>query len=130
MSKRCVKASDIYKSGIYKSLKVSSKCIAIVLTASKKAVELKLGGREILDDFKIRNKTCYWNPALVESINSLSYQGFVEPFTILVGGQELHLENLRTAWGRRVLKDPLHFTIQRIGNNCHFFILVQYLIFL
>ncbi|CAL1526324.1 unnamed protein product, partial [Lymnaea stagnalis] len=73
-------------------------------------------GKELLNDFKIRNKTCYWNPSLVESIKSLEYKGFVEPSTILVTGGDIHLENLRSAWGRRVLKAPAGFTIERIGD--------------
>ncbi|KAK7003030.1 storkhead-box protein 1 [Biomphalaria glabrata] len=73
-------------------------------------------GKELLQDFKIRNKTCYWNPSLVESIKSLEYKGFVEPSTILVTGEDIHLENLRSAWGRRVLKAPGGFTIDRIGD--------------
>lgn len=73
-------------------------------------------GKELLQDFKTKNKTCYWNPSLVESIKSLEYKGFVEPFTILVTAADIHLENLRSAWGRRVLKAPSGFTIERIGD--------------
>ncbi|GFR79233.1 storkhead-box protein 1 [Elysia marginata] len=73
-------------------------------------------GKELLQDFKTKNKTCYWNPSLVESIKSLEYKGFVEPSTILVTAADIHLENLRSAWGRRVLKAPSGFTIERIGD--------------
>ena len=73
-------------------------------------------GKELLRDFKMKNKTCYWNPSLVESIKSLEYKGFVEPSTILVTAADIHLENLRSAWGRRVLKAPSGFTIERIGE--------------
>ena len=73
-------------------------------------------GKEILEDFKEQNKTCYWNPALIESIRQLEYLGFVEPCTVLVSGEDIHLENLRSAWGRRVLKAPNNFTIDRIGE--------------
>ena len=73
-------------------------------------------GKELLQDFKIRNRTCYWNPSLVESIKALEYKGFFEPSTILVTSAEFHLENLRSAWGRRVLKAPAGFSIERIGR--------------
>ena len=73
-------------------------------------------GKELLQDFKIRNRTCYWNPSLVESIKSLEYKGFFEPSTILVTSAEFHLENLRSAWGRSVLKAPAGFRIERIGE--------------
>ena len=81
-------------------------------------------GKELLQDFKIRNRTCYWNPSLVESIKCLEYKGFFEPSTILVAAADIHLENLRSAWGRRVLKAPAGFSIDRIGNYillCVFF---------
>ena len=74
-------------------------------------------GKEILEDFKQQNRMCYWNPALIESIRKLEYLGFVEPCTVLVGGEDIHLENLRSAWGRRVLKAPNNFTIDRIGKT-------------
>lgn len=71
--------------------------------------------KKVFAEFKLRNKTCYWNPALVDSVNNLEYVGFIEPLTILVKGEDIHLENIRTAWGRRVLKDPAQYHIERIG---------------
>lgn len=109
--------------GIQKQQSVTSRCLAIVLKFEngdkcENAVNGEsLSGKDILDDFKLRNKSCYWNPALIESISSLEYLGFVSPCTVLVGGSELHLENIRTAWGRRVLKDPTNFTVQSIGES-------------
>jgi hypothetical protein len=38
-----------------------------------------LNGKEIFDDFQLRNSTCYWNSALSESIRNLQYLGFLEP---------------------------------------------------
>lgn len=73
-------------------------------------------GKEIFEEFKVRNRTCYWNPALVESVKNLEYLGFVEPCTLLVGGEDVHLENVRTAWGRHVLKPPANFVIEKIGE--------------
>lgn len=125
---------------LFKNLEVTSKCLAVILIPEKREqVEGEIpisgdrenskesnplcsanqitDGKGIFEDFKLRNRTCYWNPALVESIKSLEYVGFVEPFTILVTGKDIHLENLRTAWGRRVLKEPEHFQIERIGEN-------------
>ncbi|XP_061180935.1 uncharacterized protein LOC133189577 [Saccostrea echinata] len=108
--------------GIQKQQTVTSRCLAIVLKfengdrCESDVKEEGFSGRDILDDFKLRNKSCYWNPALLESINSLEYLGFVSPCTLLVGGSELHLENIRTAWGRRVLNDPSDFSIQSIGD--------------
>lgn len=109
--------------GIQKQQSVTSRCLAIVLkfeNGGKSEVDVNeesCVGKDILDDFKLRNKSCYWNPALLESINSLEYLGFVSPCTVLVGGSDLHLENIRTAWGRRVLNDPTNFSVQSIGES-------------
>lgn len=109
--------------GIQKQQSVTSRCLAIVLNfenggkSENDVNEESFVGKDILDDFKLRNKSCYWNPALLESINSLEYLGFVSPCTVLVGGSDLHLENIRTAWGRRVLNDPTNFNVQSIGES-------------
>ncbi|KAK3607159.1 hypothetical protein CHS0354_004419 [Potamilus streckersoni] len=139
-----------------KRLSVSSRCLAILLSPVKDTPEKTIEGKhddqhhdtdklhsgctdghaadsahfnpkELFEDFKLRNKTCYWNPALVDSIRSLEYVGFVEPYTILVGGNDIHLENLRTAWGRHVLKDPANFKIENIGdiNGIHMQVIPQ-----
>jgi len=80
----------------------------------------RFNARCVFEEFRQRNKTCYWNPALVDSVVSLEYVGFIEPTTILVRGDDIHLENVRTAWGRRVLKDPARYRITKIGifSNC------------
>ncbi|XP_071129655.1 storkhead-box protein 2-like [Mytilus edulis] len=93
---------------------VTSKCLAMVvsLVVEDKAVN----GKEIFDDFQLRNSTCYWNSALSDSIKNLQYLGFLEPNTILLGGTDVCLENLRMAWGRRVLNDPHDCRIEKIGD--------------
>ena len=120
-----------------KNLPVTSRCVAIVFSPGESFCQktgesenpsgqrlsgndnrLNFNPKNVLEDFKARNKNCYWNPALVESVKSLEYVGFLEPYTILVKGDDIHLENVRTAWGRRVLKDPADFHIDRIGNYC------------
>lgn len=83
---------------------------------SKTKGQVTFDAKKVFDEFKLRNKTCYWNPALVDSVSALEYAGFLEPTTILVRGDDVHLENVRTAWGRRVLKDPAHFIIHSIGT--------------
>ena len=108
---------------IQKQRPVTSRCLAIVLTEAEERTPvtsenaLENNAKDVLDDFKLRNKTCYWNPALIESIEKLEFYGFVSPGTILVRGSELHLENLRTAWGRRVLNNPAKYKIQSIGKK-------------
>ena len=110
-----------------KNLPVTSRCVAIVLSPAQKvgdagsnlgqrSTDTDFNPKNVLEDFKIRNRNCYWNPALVDSVKSLEYVGFLEPYTVLVKGDDIHLENVRTAWGRRVLKDPADFHIERIGN--------------
>lgn len=93
---------------------VTSKCLAMVVCVVGETKTVN--GKEIFDDFQLRNSTCYWNSALSESIKSLQYLGFLEPSTILLGGSDNCLENLRTAWGRRVLNDPHNCKIEKIGD--------------
>lgn len=68
-------------------------------------------GKDILDDFKLRNKFCYWNLVLLESINSLEYLGFVFFCIVFVGGFEFYLENIWMVWGRWVLNDFMNFSV-------------------
>ncbi|XP_050394228.1 uncharacterized protein LOC126812085 isoform X2 [Patella vulgata] len=104
------------------NLPVTSRCIAIVLHKIHREIKFENeqsffsenNGKELLSDFKLRNKTCYWNPGLIESIASLEYLGFVKPCTLLVVGR--NLEKIRSAWGSRVLNAPDGFTIDRIGD--------------
>ena len=122
-----------------KNLNVTSRCVAIVFSPIDNGIkpvetENKTNGerawnekhlfcpKDVLEDFKLRNRNCYWNPALVDSVSSLEYVGFLEPYTVLVKGDDIHLENIRTAWGRRVLKDPVDFHIERIGKRLTFFL--------
>lgn len=74
-------------------------------------------GVTVFHDFQEENRVSYWNPALVESVNSLDYVGFVRPGTLFVSGAELHLECLRGAWARRVLKPPQGFVIKSLGKR-------------
>lgn len=68
-------------------------------------------GKDILDDFKLWNKFCYWNLVLLESINSLEYLGFVFFCIVFVGGFEFYLENIWMVWGRWVLNDFMNFSV-------------------
>lgn len=68
-------------------------------------------GKDILDDFKLWNKFCYWNLVLLESINSLEYLGFVFFCIVFVGGFDFYLENIWMVWGRWVLNDFMNFIV-------------------
>lgn len=92
-------------------------CLVIVLkfeNGGKSEVDVNeesCVGKEILDDFKLRNKFCYWNLVLLESINSLEYLGFVFFCIVFVGGFDFYLENIWMVWGRWVLNDFMNFSV-------------------
>lgn len=103
-----------HKQMMQQVLPVTAKCLAMVVSV---VVDDKpVNGKEIFDDFQLRNSTCYWNSALSDSIRNLQYLGFLEPCTVLLGGSDVCLENLRMAWGRRVLNDPHNCKIEKIGD--------------
>lgn len=116
-----------------KQVAVASKCLAIVMekvdndqikrknTKDPSGSSWRDNGYKIFQEFQEENRVSYWNPALVESVNSVDYVGFVRPGTLFVTGAELHLECLRGAWARRVLKPPSGFTIKSLGKVFSYF---------
>ncbi len=116
-------ALDMYN----KPISVSSQCLAIVLCkpdgrefsihSGSHSARSSRDGQKIFLDFQSENRESFWNPALVESVTSLDYVGFMKPGTLLVSSaSELHLECLRGAWARRVLKPPRGYGIKSLGK--------------
>lgn len=121
---------------MFKQVTLTNKCLAIVMQrndaasgcggANEKQTQHRStnsrstapeNGFRIFQDFQDENRASFWNPGLVQSVNALEFVGFVRPGTLFVSGSELHLECLRGAWARRVLKPPPGFTIKRLGKS-------------
>ncbi|WKY05973.1 hypothetical protein Q1695_006293 [Nippostrongylus brasiliensis] len=86
-------------------------CLAIVFNGPKTK-----NGRRLFENFIQANKNSFWNRELVEAVDSLIFMGFMRPSTLFVSGPLPHLQALRTAWARRVLKPAEGYTINSLGE--------------
>lgn len=57
------------------------------------------------------------NPALAECVAGLEFVAFLRPGTLLVAGSQLHLECLRGAQARGLLRPPSGYAIASIGTH-------------
>ena len=73
-------------------------------------------GTGVFAAFLNANLGCYWNPHLEESLRGLRYAGWLWPGTLLMAGRHIHLDTVRSAWGRRVLRAPRGYRLLRVGK--------------
>lgn len=73
-------------------------------------------GWSLFRGFVHENAQCFWNQCLVQSVACLEYRGYLIPSTIFVSGNEYTLEVVRSAWSRRVLRPPVGYEIQKLGE--------------
>ena len=73
-------------------------------------------GQELFEEWQERNKYCYWNPHLEESVKNVKYIGCINPSTILVAGRDIYLDTVKSAWSRRVLRAPSGYGISKLGK--------------
>ncbi|VDM74183.1 unnamed protein product [Strongylus vulgaris] len=93
-------------------------CLAITFDGPK----IK-NGRRLFESFVQANKYSFWNRELVQAAESLIFMGFMKPCTLFVSAPVTHLQALRTAWARRVLKPAEGYQITSLGTYFHIFIL-------
>lgn len=74
-------------------------------------------GWSLFRGFVHENAQCFWNQCLVQSVACLEYRGYLIPSTIFVSGNDYTLEVVRSAWSRRVLRPPIGYEIQRLGES-------------
>uniref|UniRef100_A0A7I4YKK8 Winged helix Storkhead-box1 domain-containing protein n=1 Tax=Haemonchus contortus TaxID=6289 RepID=A0A7I4YKK8_HAECO len=86
-------------------------CLAITFIGPKTK-----NGRRLFENFVESNKSSFWNRELVEAVDSVIYMGFMRPSTLFVSGPQFHLQALRTAWARRVLKPAEGYSISSLGE--------------
>ncbi|CAH1793868.1 unnamed protein product [Owenia fusiformis] len=121
---------------VQKPVSVLSRCIAIVLKPRNQRsenegsetdrppstildhgnVDFTKTGKEMFQEFRTANKNCYWNSQLDECTYNVKYVGYIEPYTLLVGGKDTHLDTLRSTWAKRILKAPKGYIIQKLGE--------------
>ncbi|VDM56293.1 unnamed protein product [Angiostrongylus costaricensis] len=86
-------------------------CLAITFSGPKTR-----NGRRLFENFVQANKYSFWNRELVLAVESLIFMGFMRPCTIFISGSVTHLQSLRTAWARRVLKPAEGYLISSLGE--------------
>ncbi|CAJ0602460.1 unnamed protein product [Cylicocyclus nassatus] len=86
-------------------------CLAITFDGPK----IK-NGRRLFESFVQANKYSFWNRELVQAAESLIFMGFMRPCTLFVSAPTVHLQSLRTAWARRVLKPADGYQITSLGE--------------
>ena len=81
----------------------------------------ELSERDVFHDFINLNKSCFWNPQLMETFQFITYAGcFVKPYALLVSSKrQIYLDNILAAWSRKVLRSPSGFKIINIGKYNH-----------
>ncbi|KIH63433.1 hypothetical protein ANCDUO_06266 [Ancylostoma duodenale] len=87
-------------------------CLAITFDGPKTK-----NGRRLFESFVQANKYSFWNRDLVQAVDSLVFMGFMRPCTMFVSGPVTHLQALRTAWARRVLKPAEGYLITSLGRR-------------
>ncbi|MFH4973919.1 hypothetical protein AB6A40_000628 [Gnathostoma spinigerum] len=96
------------------SLPISTQCLAIVFQTSSLKTK---SGHKIFESFVEENRSCFWNLELVEAVLNLEYVGFMRPGTLFVSSSSHHhLNALRSAWARRILKPARGFIIVSFGD--------------
>lgn len=111
-----------------KSPVLAPDCVAVVFTTTAPKNVEKLdttsspgrkirNGKDLFKELVRENKHSVWNKTLSEAVRGITFVGFLEPWTVLVKGSEKHLETLRDAYARRILKPPRNFAIVQFGKD-------------
>ncbi|KAL3982050.1 Winged helix Storkhead-box1 domain family protein [Acanthocheilonema viteae] len=89
-------------------------CIGIIF---QRIADKKVTGHKLFQSFIQENKACFWNSSLVEAINSTKYVGYIKPSTLFITSMsERHMQILRDAWIRRILKPARGYRIESLGD--------------
>ncbi|XP_068607251.1 storkhead-box protein 2 [Brachionichthys hirsutus] len=73
-------------------------------------------GYEVFANFKAENMQLFWNQALTHALCGIFFLGWIDERVLLIQGNEVHLQVLRSGWTRRTLKPPHGFHIKRVGD--------------
>ncbi|GMT25080.1 hypothetical protein PFISCL1PPCAC_16377, partial [Pristionchus fissidentatus] len=73
-------------------------------------------GRRLFDGLLEANSTSFWNHSFMAAIHALKYTGFVRPATLFVSAPPHHVESIRSAYAKRMLKCPSGVSIASLGE--------------
>uniref|UniRef100_A0A0R3S4R4 Storkhead-box protein 1 n=1 Tax=Elaeophora elaphi TaxID=1147741 RepID=A0A0R3S4R4_9BILA len=90
-------------------------CLGIIF---QRVADKNITGHKLFQSFIQENSACFWNSNLVEAINSTKFVGYIKPSTLLVTSMnEQHIQTLRDAWTRQILKPAKGYRIETIGKH-------------
>lgn len=102
------------------NVQIAPRCLAIVCReiprVKNRDGDVSFSPGILFDNFVEANRNKFWNIALDEAVIRLKYKGCLEPLTLLIGGDEVDLELIRTAWAQRLLRPPKGYCLVGIGK--------------
>lgn len=95
----------------------STRCLAIAFQQEFELAARSFNIYDIFKSFLSVNAANTNNPYLSQALKKCLLLGHIEPFVILIGGDEASLRTLKSCWMRAQLRPPPGFRIESIGNS-------------
>ncbi|GAA56918.1 hypothetical protein CLF_111828 [Clonorchis sinensis] len=95
-----------------------TKCLAISFAKHTQTPSCAMNIFDLFMSFKYINITGQQNPWLAQAVQNCYLLGHFEPYVLLVGGSDYHLQIVKLSWMRTQLKSPFGFTIESICKCC------------
>lgn len=93
----------------------STRCLAIAFQQEFSLAARSSNIYDVFKSFMNANISNNANPYLNQALKKCLLLGHIEPFVILVGGDEISLRTLKSCWMRAQLQPPPGFRIESIG---------------
>lgn len=94
----------------------STRCIAIAFQQEFALAVRTFNIYDVFKSFLNVNIASTTNPYLSQALKKCLLLGHIEPFVILIGGDEASLRTLKSCWMRSQLQPPPGFRIESIGK--------------
>ncbi|CAL8073330.1 unnamed protein product [Calicophoron daubneyi] len=94
----------------------STKCLAISFRKQTHTPSCAMNIFDLFMSFKYINITEQRNPWLSQAVQNCYLLGHFEPYVLLVGGSDYHLQVVKLSWMRSQLKSPFGFFIDSISD--------------
>uniref|UniRef100_A0A5K3FM07 Stork_head domain-containing protein n=1 Tax=Mesocestoides corti TaxID=53468 RepID=A0A5K3FM07_MESCO len=94
----------------------STRCLAIAFQQEFALAVQNLNIYDVFKSFLSVNVTNSANPYLSKALKKCLLLGHIEPYVVLIGGDEFSLRTLKSCWMRAQLQPPPGFRIESIGD--------------